>query len=109
MGVAAAVAALEATTEAAGVADEAQESQLSENLPVGAAAAVAARHCPVVACPFWAPNGGPPLPVGPTRFGPRAHAKCAFGRIFGAVIVALPTGGPGHAASIPGGGNDAGQ
>ena len=94
---------LEATTEAARVTDEAQESQLSENLPAGAAAAVAARHCPVVACSFRAPCGGPLFPVGPTRLGPRAHAKHTFSQICGAVIVAPPTGGPGHAASIPGG------
>ena len=84
--------------------DKVQESQLTENLLVGAAVAVAARHCPVVACSFRAPYAGPLLPVGATRLGPRARVKYTFGRICGAVVVALPMGGPGHAAFIPGGG-----
>ena len=63
-GISPAVAALEATTEAVRVTDEAQESQLSKSLPVGAAAAVAACHCPVVACSFEPPTGGPYCPWG---------------------------------------------
>ena len=95
---------LEATTEAVRVADEAQESQLSENLPVGAAAAVAACHCPVVACSFRASHGVPPFHVGQTLFGPWAHAKGIFGLSCGTIPAALPTGGPGHALSTPRGG-----